>query len=360
VKHVVTIDGAFHLEGGGTLHDVRVEVRTWGRHRRTATLICHALTGNADADDWWAGMFGTDHVFDPAESHIVAMNVLGGCAGTTGPTSVDPATGVPYGGDFPTITIRDMVSLQALVLDRLGIDHLDLVVGGSMGGMQVLEWLVMYPDRVTAGVPIGVGGAQSAWAIGLSHAQRLAIEADARFRGGHYPADDPPVDGLAAARAMAMMSYRSHAGMEARFGRTTIDDRFAIQSYLDHHGDALVRRFDANTYLRLVGAMDSHDVGRDRGPREAILRHITADALVIGISSDVLYPVSEVRQLAGEIPNARFAILDSPHGHDAFLIDTGQLESLIRSHLRGERTPVSERGRGAGSRGVGSRGADWA
>lgn len=348
MKHVVTIDGAFHLEGGGTLHDVRVEVRTWGRHRRNATLICHALTGNADADDWWAGLFGTNRVFDPAESHIIAMNVLGGCAGTTGPTSGDPSTGAPYRRQFPSITIRDMVHLQAVILDRMGIDHLDMVVGGSMGGMQVLEWLVMYPERVTTGIPIGVGSAQSAWAIGLSHAQRHAIHADPKFRRGDYPADDPPVDGLATARTIAMMSYRSHAGFEARFGRTRIDDRYAIQSYLDHHGDALVRRFDANTYLRLIEAMDSHDLGRGRGPREAIVRQITSDVLVIGISSDILYPVAEVRQLAGEIPNARLAILDSPHGHDAFLIDTDQLGSLITNHLRGRRPLTTERGHGAG------------
>ncbi len=348
MKHVVTVAGAFHLEGGGTLHDVRVEVRTWGRHRRHATLICHALTGTADADDWWAGLFGAGRVFDPATTHIVAMNVLGGCAGTTGPTSIDPVTGEPYGGGFPQITIRDMVDLQARVLDELGIDHLDLVIGGSMGGMQVLEWLVRHPGRVTTGIPIGVGASQSAWAVAWSHAQRTAITSDPRYRNGEYAAARPPIDGLATARMMAMVSYRSHESFAARFGRTRSDTEFAMQSYLDHHGDALVRRFDANSYLRLIGAMDSHDVGRGRGPHEAILRHIDHDVLVVGISSDVLYPVAETRELASAIPRARFAVLDSPHGHDAFLIDTDQLGTIVQRHLAGDRTVTADRARGAG------------
>lgn len=337
MKHTVTIDGAFHLEGGGTLHDVRVEVRTWGRRRANAMLICHALTGTADADEWWSGLFGSGRLFDPATSHIVSMNVLGGCAGTTGPTSIDPVTGEPHGGAFPEVTIRDMVDLQALVLDRLGVDHLDLVIGGSMGGMQVLEWLIRHPERVTTGVPIGVGATQSAWAVGWSHAQRHAIESDPRFRGGDYPLERPPADGLATARMMAMLSYRSPESFGARFGRTRIDGEFAMQSYLDHHGEALVDRFDANSYLRLIGAMDSHDVGRGRGPREAILRHIGHDVLVVGISSDVLYPVGETRELAAAIRGARFAVLDSPHGHDAFLIDTEQLGTIVQRHLAGER-----------------------
>ena len=348
MKHVVTVDGAFHLEGGGTLHDVRVEVRTWGDHRPHATLICHALTGNADADDWWAGLFGDGRLFDPAESYIVAMNVLGGCSGTTGPTSIDPVTGEPYGGSFPAVSIRDMVDLQAIVLDRLDIDHLDLVIGGSMGGMQVLEWLVKHPDRVTTGVPIGVGPNQSAWAVGWSHAQRHAIETDPRYQGGDYPTAKPPDDGLATARMIAMVSYRSHASFDARFGRTRIDDEFAVRSYLDHHGVALVRRFDANSYLRLIGAMDTHDLGRGRGPQEAILRHIDADVLAIGISSDVLYPVAEVRDLAAAIPRGRFAVLDSPHGHDAFLIDTDQLGALVQGHLAGARAVDADPARGAG------------
>ena len=347
MKHRVTIDGVFPLEGGGTLHDVTVEVRTWGRHRPNATLVCHALTGDANADDWWAGLFGPGRTLDTARRYVVAMNVLGGCAGTTGPTSADPVTGAPYGETFPEVTIRDMVEIQHRVLERLGVETLDLVIGGSMGGMQVLEWAILHPDMVDAIVPIAVGATQSAWAVGVSEAQRHAIVTDPRFAGGGYPTDDPPSDGLATARMIAMWSYRSPASFDRRFGRAEDGDGFAVQSWLQHHGDALVRRFDANTYLRLIGAMDSHDVGRARGPREAILRRITARTLAVGITSDVLYPVSEVRELAAAIPGARYAALDSPHGHDSFLIDVEALDELVVGFLA-ERTRASEeRGRGA-------------
>ena len=347
MKHRITLDGVFPLEGGGTLHDVTVEVRTWGKHRPNATLVCHALTGDANADDWWAGLFGPGRTLDSAKRFIVAMNVLGGVAGTTGPTSIDSTTGSPYGSSFPDITIRDMVEVQRAVLERLGVQTLDLVIGGSMGGMQVLEWAILHPEIVDAIVPIGAGPTQSAWAVGVSEAQRHAIVTDPRFRGGDYPSDDPPADGLATARMIAMWSYRSHGSFEARFGRSETDGVFDVQSWLGYHGDSLVRRFDANSYLRLISAMDSHDVGRGRGPQEAILRRITARTLAVGITSDVLYPVTEVRGLAAAIPGARYAALDSPHGHDSFLIDVDALDELVVGFLSERTRSEEERGRGA-------------
>lgn len=347
MKHVVTIRGVFSLERGGALRDVDVEVRTWGRHRPNAVLVCHALTGNADADDWWRDLFGQGRVLDQTSRYIVAMNVLGGCSGTTGPTSIDPATGVPYGPDFPDITIRDMVELQRLVLDELGVTRLDLVIGGSMGGMQVLEWAAIYPDFVGSIVPIGTGSAQSAWAIGLSEAQRHAIITDPDHRSGRYDAANPPVSGLATARMIAMCTYRSHQSFDVRFGRGEDHRGFAVSSYLRYQGDKLVGRFDANTYLTLTAAMDSHDIGRGRGPIEPILRRIDTRALVVGISTDVLYPVAEVRQLAASMPNARFAVLDSPHGHDAFLIDTDQLNRTVQGFLSETRTQQAITGHGA-------------
>lgn len=328
MKHRVTIDGAFPLETGGALHDVTVEVRTWGNHRKNATLICHALTGDANADEWWSGLFGPGRVFDPETSFIVSMNVLGSCYGTTGPTSNDPS-GTPYGAEFPEITIRDLVEVQRLVLDQLGVDTLDLVIGGSMGGMQVLEWAIMYPDRVKMIVPIGVGAAQSPWAIALSEAQRHAITSDPAFNSGKYTDDCKPTAGLQTARMIAMVSYRSHAEFTTRFGRSSNSDGFNAQSYLRHQGTKFVDRFDANTYLTLISAMDTHDVGRGRGPSEAILRRVEIPGLVIGISTDVLYPVSEVRALAAALPKCRYAVLDSINGHDGFLIDTDALNALI-------------------------------
>ncbi|MEZ5176431.1 MAG: homoserine O-acetyltransferase [Acidimicrobiia bacterium] len=328
MKHRVTIGGDFPLEGGGSLTDVTVEVRTWGRHRKNATLICHALTGDANADDWWSGLFGTGRVFDPANEFIVSMNVLGSCYGTTGPTFPDP-DGRPYGPRFPKVTIRDIVEVQRHTLDELGVETLDLIIGGSMGGMQVLEWAALYPDRVGSIVPIGVGITQSPWAIALSEAQRHAIITDPEFQDGHYAAERQPSGGLATARMIAMVSYRSHAEFAHRFGRSEDADGFAAQSYLRYQGSRFVDRFDANTYLTLIDAMDSHDLGRGRGPAEAILRRIDTPGLVVGISTDALYPVSEVRELAAMLPRCRFAVLDSIYGHDSFLVDTDALNDLV-------------------------------
>lgn len=347
MKHIVTVGPVFPLEGGGTLSDVRVEVRSWGRHRRHASLVCHALTGNADADDWWGGLFGSSRVLDPATSFAVSMNVLGGCNGTTGPTTIDPARGTPYGADFPAITIRDMVRLQHAVLKRMGVDHLDLVIGGSMGGMQVLEWIAMFPEFVSDAVAIAVGSEQSAWAIALSDAQRHAITTDRRFLAGRYEPTEPPADGLATARMIAMATYRSPTGLAGRFGRRESDGRFEVQSYLRHQGARLVERFDANTYLTLIDAMDSHDLGRGRGPAEAILRRATTRTLVVGISTDVLYPVADVRQVAAALPNSRFAVLDSPHGHDAFLIDTDRLVTVVRDFVTDTEPKAELIGKGA-------------
>lgn len=345
MKHRVTIGEPFPLERGGTLADVEVEVRTWGRHRGNATLVCHALTGDADADVWWADLFTRGSLLDPAERFVVAMNVLGGCGGTTGPTT-RMSNGERIGRGFPAITIRDMVRLQRAVLAQLGVHRLELVIGGSMGGMQVLEWALMYPTLVDAIVPIAVGSSQSAWAMALSDAQRHAITADPVWDNGRYP-EDASVPGLATARMIAMCSYRSRESFDVRFGRSSDDDGFVVQSYLRNHGSRLVDRFDANTYLTLVDAMDSHDLGRGRGPVEAILRRITARTLVVGISTDVLYPVAEVRKLAQAIPRARFAVLDSPHGHDAFLIDTNQIDRIVNGFLVEDAGADREPGRGA-------------
>ncbi|MDJ0792189.1 MAG: homoserine O-acetyltransferase [Acidimicrobiia bacterium] len=346
MRHHVTLDAVFPLEGGGTLSGVQVEVRTWGRHRPNSILICHALTGSADADDWWSGLFGAGKVFDPSVSFIVSMNVLGSVYGTTGPTSLS-RHGEPYAAAFPEVTIRDMVHLQRLVLEQLGVDRLDLVIGGSMGGMQALEWAAMYPELVDAIVPIGVGATQSAWAVGWSETQRHAILSDPAFEDGWYRPGEGPVDGLATARMIAMVSYRSPGSFDARFGRSEQAGGFAVQSYLRHQGSKLVDRFDANAYLTLMGAMDSHDLGRGRGPIEGVLRHVEARALVVGISSDVLYPVAEVRALADALPNGQFAVLDTPHGHDGFLIALEDLNRVVTGFLTANEREAAQPGRGS-------------
>jgi homoserine O-acetyltransferase len=340
--------GPFALELGGRLEGVRVGYRTWGKlapDGRNAVVVCHALTGTADADSWWARMFGPGRAFDPDRDFIVCANILGSCYGTTGPVSVDSSTGRPYLGDFPPITVRDMVKLQHALGEALGIRHVRMAIGGSLGGMQVLEWALMYPELVGAIVFIASTARHSAWAIGLSEAQRQAIIADPRWRGGRYDPLDPPDAGLGAARMMAMCAYRSMPSFEERFARRQqSEDLFAVESYLRHQGQALVERFDAATYFTLTEAMDTHDVARGRGDYEEVLRSIRQPTLVVSIDSDVLYWPAEQREVAQLVPNARLAVIDSPHGHDAFLIDVDRLSDMVVDFRGEERARIREEG----------------
>ncbi|NWG00980.1 MAG: homoserine O-acetyltransferase [Thermoanaerobaculaceae bacterium] len=327
----------FPLESGATLSEVVVAYRTWGTLQPggdNAVLVCHALTGSADVEQWWPALLGPGRTLDPERAFIVCSNVLGGCYGTTGPTSPRPGSHTCWGPDFPAITIRDMVRLQRQLLAELGVRRLQLVIGGSLGGMQALEWAVSFPELVERAAVIAAPARHSAWATALSEAQRAAIRADARFRHGRYPPSDPPRAGLAAARMMAMCTYRSPASLAARFDRaTTPDGSFLVERYLRAHGERLVARFDANTYITLTYAMDSHDVGRGRGGCRQALAALPMPVLVVGIDSDVLYPVSEVHQLAQAIPQARWAVLASPHGHDAFLVEAEAVAALTRQFL---------------------------
>jgi len=331
------------LESGEVVDQPVVAYRTWGRLNRDGTnavLVCHALTGSADADDWWAGMLGTGRALDPERDFIVCSNVLGGCYGSSGPLSPTPDGGRRQGGDFPRVTVRDMVHLQRRLLDALGVGRLALVIGPSLGGMQVLEWAACYPDRVDAIAPIGVSARHSAWCIGISEAQRQAIWRDPLWREGRYPDDAPPRQGMSVARMVAMVSYRSWDNFESRFGRDKAKpELFQVESYLRYQGDKLVDRFDAAAYVRLTQAMDSHDLGRDRGDLETVLAGMRQPALVVSVSSDVLYPPAEQRYLADHLPNARYEVLETPHGHDGFLIDLEELGDLVREFRRGLAAP---------------------
>ena len=311
------------LESGERLSGVRVAYRTWGSPSEDALLVCHALTGSADAASWWAGLFGPGRALDPARDFIVCSNVLGSCYGTTGPASL-------RGADFPAITIRDVVRVQHALVRGLGVRRLKLVLGGSLGGMQVLEWALLFPEMVEAIAPIAVSSRHSAWCIGLSEAQRQALYADPLWQGGRYAPEAPPAAGLAAARAVAMCTYRSRGSFEERFGRRLESPGvFHVERYLRHQGTKLAGRFDAHSYVTLTRAMDSHDVGRGRGGSENALRSVRQPALVVGIDSDVLYPPEEQRELAAGLGGARLRWLRSPHGHDAFLIETEALNRLL-------------------------------
>jgi len=348
----------FALEGGGVLAGFTVAYETWGHldaDAANAVLVCHALTGDAHAagpsgpgqptPGWWDDLIGPGRALDTDRLFVVCANVLGGCQGTTGPASAHPVDGRPYGSRFPVVSIRDVVRSQAALADHLGIERWLSVIGGSMGGMQVLEWGVMYPDRVRSLVPIATAAAASAQQIAYGSVGRHAIALDPRWRGGDYydaePGDGPHA-GLALARRLAQITYRTDEVFGDRFGRgvvESIDDgfsqwqRFDVEGYLDYHGDKLVRRFDANTYLVVAKAMDLHDIGRGRGGVAGALARVRAPVLTMSITTDVLYPPYqqlEIRDLVlATGGSAEHAVIDSPHGHDAFLLETDQVADAV-------------------------------
>lgn len=329
-----TFDSSLKLEYGEEIQNPTIAYRTWGKlnsERTNAVLICHALTGNSDADLWFSGLF-EEGVVNPDKQFIICSNVLGGCYGSTGPQSINPLTGKPFKSSFPIVTIRDMVTLQQRLLCQLGIRSIELAIGGSMGGMQILEWSIM-DSRVQKMVLIGMGKAHSAWAIGISEAQRQAIYADKNWKGGDYELTKPPSHGLSAARMMAMLTYRTFGSFEHRFGRNLQPDSnstFAVESYLNYQGEKLVKRFDAMSYVRLTQAMDSHDVSRGRSFFHQVLSQIRIPALVIGIESDLLYPVVEQKELASQLPSGYYYELSSHFGHDAFLVEFKKLAESIK------------------------------
>ncbi len=354
---VLELPGPIPLAAGGTLPRVRVAYETWGELAPAgdnAVLVCHALTGSShvagDAAEpgWWDGVVGPGRALDTDRHLVVAPNLLGSCYGTTGPGDPDPTTGRPWGMTFPVITPRDMVEVQHRLLLRLGVRRLALVVGGSLGGMLVWQWLVDHPEMVAAAAPIAAAPQASAWSIALNSVARGAILADSAWSGGAYQGEGPAA-GLALARQIAMISYRSEAEMAVRFGRGATGvapgeapprgSRFAVESYLQHHGDKLVRRFDARSYVVLTEAMDRHDVARGHRDLDAALARATARVLGIGISSDVLFFPHEVREAVDTLAtlgkDARYAELESIHGHDAFLIELDAVGRLLRGLLEG-------------------------
>ncbi len=347
-------DGGLRLEGGGTLAEVVVAYETWGEldaRRGNAVLVLHALTGDSHAagpaggghpsPGWWDGLIGPGRAIDTDRFFVVCPNVLGGCQGTTGPASPGPG-GRPFGPRFPIVTIRDQVDVEAGLADHLGIERWFGVVGGSMGGMRVLEWCVGRPGRVERAVVLAVGAAATAEQIALCSLQVRAVRADPRFAGGDYYATGArPTDGMALARGIGQVGYRTERELEARFGRRgqSAEDpmkggRFAVESYLQHHGEKLGARFDPNTYIVLSEAMNLHDVGRGRGGVEAALGGVRAAVAVVGISSDRLYPLDLQLELARLLPGRpTVTVVESPSGHDGFLLEIDQIGEVVRDAL---------------------------
>lgn len=344
------------LEGGGLLPEVTVAYETWGELDADAgngVLVLHALTGDSHAAGppgpghpsvgWWDGLIGPGGPIDTNRFFVVCPNVLGGCQGTTGPASPGP-DGAPYGSRFPVVTVPDQVAVEAALADHLGIGRWAGVVGGSMGGMRVLEWCVGYPERVRCAVVLAVGAEATADQIALCSLQIRAIKSDPAYAGGdYYDASARPLDGLAIARGLAQVSYRTSDELQSRFGRSAQASenplkggRYAVESYLQHHGDKLAERFDPNSYIVLSEAMNHYDVGRGRGGVGEALAHVRAEVTVAGITSDRLYPLELQRELARQLPGDRpVAIIDSASGHDGFLLEVDQVGAIVASALTG-------------------------
>lgn len=352
--------GPLHFEAGGSLPEARIAYESWGTlspERDNAVLVLHALTGDshlvgADGDGhatvgWWGGIVGPGLALDTDRWFIVAPNMLGGCQGSTGPSSLAP-DGLEWGRRFPFLTIRDQVAAQIAFSDILGIDRWAAVVGGSMGGMHALEWAIGQPERVARLAILAAPPKTTADQIALNSVQIEAVRTDPLFRGGaYYDAvdGDGPTRGLALARRMALLNYRSRAELNARFERDWqspisplgLGGRFAVESYLDFHGNKFTRRFDANSYIVLVEAMNSHDVGRGRGGVAPALSLITARTLVVGIDSDRLFPVEGQHQIAQHVVDTldgeSALVLSSPYGHDGFLIENAAVSEQLRRLL---------------------------
>jgi homoserine O-acetyltransferase/O-succinyltransferase len=349
--------GTVSLERGGAVPDVRVAYETWGElapDRSNAVLVLHALTGDSHVageavpghptGGWWDGLVGPGRALDTTRWFVVAPNVLGGCQGTTGPASAAP-DGQPWGARFPYLTVRDQVEVERRLTDQLGIGTWAAVVGGSMGGMRVLEWAVTHPDRVRGIAPIAVCAAASADQIALQTIQLQAIRTDPAYRGGDYlrMGGPAPEAGLALARRLAHWTYRSSEELEQRFGRRSQageeplggGGRFAVSSYLDHHGEKLVRRFDAHSYVVLTESMNGHDVGRDRGGIAPALARYGGEVAIAGIDSDRLYPIAQQDELARHLigPEARASVVRSPYGHDSFLLEVEAIGAVLRELL---------------------------
>ncbi len=348
------------LESGHTLGPVTVAYETYGEpnsDRSNAILICHALSGDHHAagihhpedryTGWWDGMIGPGKAFDTDTYWVICSNIIGGCKGSTGPGSLNPATQRPYALDFPVVTIGDMVEAQKRLVDHLGISQIYSLAGGSMGGFQVLEWAVRYPERVRSAICIASAARLSAQAIAFNAVGRSAITRDPEWQQGRYDGKGPE-HGLAIARMVGHITYLSEMLMDTKFGRRlqsanrlsyNFSTEFAVESYLNHKGSAFTQRFDANSYLYITKAMDYFDLARTYGSLKAALARMAARSLFVSYSSDWLFPTAQsleiVRALLSNGKPVSFIEIDSPYGHDAFLVEEARLSRIVAGFLKG-------------------------
>ncbi|MDF7774251.1 homoserine O-acetyltransferase [Sphingomonas sp. AOB5] len=361
LSRTVTLPGPLRLDGGALLSPVDIAYETYGTLNADASnaiLVCHALTGDQHVASehpvtkkpgWWTKLIGPGKPIDPARHFVVCANVLGSCMGSSGPATINPATGQPWGMSFPVITIRDMVGAQALLLTHLGVERLQAVVGGSMGGMQALSWAATFPERVASAVVIASTARHSAQNIAFHEVGRQAIMADPNWRDGdYYASGEPPTAGLAVARMAAHITYLSEAGLTAKFGRKLqaresktfgFDADFQVESYLRHQGLSFTDRFDANSYLYITRALDYFDLAEEHGGVLAnAFKGAATRFCLVSFDTDWLYPTSESRAIVHALnaagAPASFVELKSPFGHDAFLLDAPEMNRVIDGFLR--------------------------
>ena len=339
-------DEPFPLESGASLQPIKLRYAIYGNlneDRDNVILVCHALSGSARVGDWWPQLFGSDGVFDLNQDCVVCANIIGSCYGSTGPLTINSKTGEPFGASFPLVTARDWVRSQALLLDHLGVRKLRTVIGGSIGGMQAIQWAIDYPERVERAISIGAAPL-TAMGLALNHLQRQAIVNDANWRNGAYEPGQGPSGGLALAREIAMISYKSADLFDERYARNhnrngedplrSLSERYDIGGYLDYQGEIFTQRFDANSYLIITKAMDNFHQANGYKSERAALERIKASMLLVGISSDWLFPPEEIRSLSSRMRDAGVEVdyveLQSSHGHDGFLAEPGALSQIVR------------------------------
>jgi homoserine O-acetyltransferase len=342
MPHTLSLKDPFVLESGAVLPGIDIAYQTYGRlnaDRDNVIWIGHALTANAEANIWWEGLFGPNQLFDSNKWFIVCANMLGSCYGTTGPGSLNPFTGQPYNLDFPLITVRDMAMVHDLLRKYLGIETIQLAIGGSMGGQQMLEWAYLRPSLIHQLALLATNAVHSPWGIAFNEAQRMAIQTG-------IISNDPEAltKGLEAARAIGMLSYRNYHTF-SHTQKETEDkiDQFKAASYQNYQGQKLSKRFNPHSYIVLSKAMDSHNLGRGRGGLGKALSQIQAKTVVIGIRTDILFPLTEQNTIANLIPEASFHIIDSRYGHDGFLIEFEKITNLLLPFLETGQFPEKSR-----------------
>jgi homoserine O-acetyltransferase len=330
-------DQPFLLETGTTLPGIEVSYYTYGKLNTDASnvvWICHALTANADPAEWWPGVIGENAVIDPEKYFIVCANILGSCYGSSGPLSINPATSQPYYNTFPAITIRDMVRAHILLREHLQLEKIFLLIGGSMGGYQAMEWAIMEKERIQQLFLLATSPTESAWGMAVHAAQRLAITADNTW---NQPLASAGKNGLKAARAIGMLSYRNYGIMIKTQADTDAEklDNYKADSYIQYQGNKLADRFNAYSYWLLTKALDTHHIARGRGGDvDAVLQNIKQRTLIIGISSDILCPLNEQEHMAAQMPNATLVEIDSIYGHDGFLVEVEKISECFTKWLK--------------------------